>query len=237
MEVKIVFNNDVLNRTFAEGWGFSCLVDDRILFDTGEDAASLFLNMENLHIDIAAIKDVVISHDHWDHTGGLWELLRKNRKMNVWSCPGFSRKFKDQVKNEGIILREESECAQVSEGMYVTGEIAGQYKNGYMPEQALTVKTDSGLTVITGCSHPGIIEIVERVKDNFPKETINLVFGGFHLLDKDHESIRMIAGRLRDMGVRNVGPTHCTGLPAQMVFKKLYGDGYRDIRTGQVFAL
>ena len=42
MEVKIVFNNDVVSDKFISGWGFSCLVDNRVLFDTGEKAEYLF---------------------------------------------------------------------------------------------------------------------------------------------------------------------------------------------------
>lgn len=75
MEIKVVFNNDVINNIFSNGWGFSCLVDKRVLFDTGEKSEYLFHNMKQMNIDPANIEKVVISHDHWDHTGGLWDLL------------------------------------------------------------------------------------------------------------------------------------------------------------------
>ncbi|MBN3040024.1 MAG: MBL fold metallo-hydrolase [Candidatus Omnitrophica bacterium] len=237
MEIKVVFNNDVINNSFCSGWGFSCLVDGSILFDTGEKAQYLFNNAGLMGIDISAVEAIVISHDHWDHTGGLWDLLKKRKSLPVYSCPGFSREFKNKVVKAGGILKEANEFVQVAENIYVTGEIAGWYKGSYMPEQALVVKTDSGLTLITGCSHPGILRIIERVKEEFSGEVIKLAFGGFHLMDKDKREIRLIVEKLIDMGVKNVGPTHCTGYEAQMVFKQNYGDNYISVKAGQMFGV
>jgi len=63
-------------------WGFSCLVesdDQKILFDTGAKAEVLAGNMKKLGIDLFQIDAVFISHDHWDHTGGLAAVLEKNQ--------------------------------------------------------------------------------------------------------------------------------------------------------------
>lgn len=107
----------------------------------------------------------------------------------------------------------------MTENIYVTGEIGGRYKGFYIPEQALVVKVNSGLTVITGCFHPRILRIIEKVKQEFPKEKIKFTFGGFHLMDKNKREIKLIAEKLIDMGVVKIGPTHCTGYEAQMIFK------------------
>jgi len=74
------------------------LIDEKILFDTGENGQWLMENMGNLKEDKNKIKAVVISHDHWDHTGGLWELLKRKKGLIVYACPNFSPEFKEKAK-------------------------------------------------------------------------------------------------------------------------------------------
>ncbi|MDP8289638.1 MAG: MBL fold metallo-hydrolase [Candidatus Susulua stagnicola] len=235
MEIKIIFDNNVLNEKLISGWGFSCLVDNRILFDTGEKGEYLFANAKYMGVDISAIEAVVISHDHWDHTGGLWDILKLNKGLKVYGCFGFSPIFKEKVNKAGGTLVESSDFEQIAENIYVTGEIAGRYKDNYIAEQALVVETEHGLAVVVGCSHPGIIRIVDKIKDAFPKHKINMLFGGFHMIDKDKREVRIIVEKLKDMGVEKIGPTHCTGYNAQMLFKQDYGDNFIFIEAGQVF--
>lgn len=237
VEVKIIFNNDTINRKFLNGWGFSCLVDQRILFDAAEKAEYLFNNMRNMDIDTSGIEAVVISYDHWDHTGGLWELLKKNKGLKVYACPNFSQEFKDRVKQLPAELVEVDRFIEITNNIFVTGEIPSAHKFGGTPEQALLAKTDRGITVITGCSHPGIVKIVEKTKEQFPKEKICLAFGGFHLMNKDKREIRIIVEKLKEMGVEKVGPTHCTGYEAQMIFQEGYGDNFIFIKAGQVLEI
>ena len=235
MEVKIIFNNDVISNKFTSGWGFSCLVDNRVLFDTGEKAEFLFNNMQNLNIDISSIEAVVISHDHWDHTGGLWKLLEKREGLKVYGCPHFSQAFKEKVKKLKADLIEAKKIVEVRKSIFITGEILKGYSG--IPEQSLAVKTSRGITVITGCSHPGIVRIVEKVKEANLGEKICLVFGGFHLMNSDKREVRIIVERLKEIGVEKVGPTHCTGYEAQEIFKQGYADNFISIKAGQVFEI
>lgn len=237
MEIKIVFNNESVDERFLSGWGFSCLVDNRILFDTGEKAEYLFNNMKNMDINLSSVEAVVISHDHWDHTGGLWGLLEKKQKIKVYVCSRFSRAFKDKVKKLQGRLIEIEKFAEIEKNIFITGEIPGIYKGVSLPEQALAVKTDKGIIVITGCAHPGIIKILEAVKKKFPEKKIWFVFGGFHLINKDKREIKIIVERFKELGVEMAGPAHCTGYNAQMIFKKEYADNYISVKAGQTFEI
>ncbi len=233
MELTILYDNASCGASFQSGWGFSCLADGCILFDTGEAPASLFHNMAQLKVDPDRIEAVVISHDHWDHTGGLWELLKRRKGLKVYACPGFSGGFKQKVKTLEGCLIESGGFQEIDARISVTGEIPGQYNGEYLPEQALMVKTESGTAVVTGCSHPGIVTMIEKVKDLFPEKPVVLVLGGFHLKNENSGTIRSIASALMKTGVLRVGPTHCTGKDAQIVFRELFGNGYMPLCAGK----
>ena len=201
MNIKILFDNNSAKKNILKGWGFSCLVDNSILFDTGENGESLLHNMKEMGVDVSCVKDVVISHDHWDHTGGLNSILERKKGIKVYACPGFSPEFKKNVKDLQGDLVVIGSFAEVRKDIFATGAIVGRHKSGDIEEQVLVVKTSGGIMVITGCAHPGIVEIVEKVKKKFPNEKLSCVLGGFHLLRKQKNEIVDVAERLKKLGV------------------------------------
>ena len=233
MKLEILFDKDTKNKKLRTGWGVSFLLDEKILFDTGENGHWLMENIKRLQVDVNRIEAVVISHDHWDHQGGLWELLKKRKGLIVYACPNFSAEFKDKVKRLKGKLAENEKIAEISKDIFVTGEIAGEYKGEYMPEQALAIKTGKGVSVITGCAHPGIIKMLNTVKGNFPKEDIYAVLGGFHLMDKDKMLIEIIADEFKKIGVKKAGATHCSGPRAEEIFKLKYKKDFLPVKVGK----
>jgi len=233
MRIKILFDKTSENKKLHTGWGVSFLIDDKILFDTGEKGEWLLQNIRSLGVGIDKIEAVIISHDHWDHWGGLWELLKKKKGLMVYACPNFSAEFKNKVIQFKGALKETKKMAEIVDDIFVTGEIAGEYKAEYMAEQALVVRTDKGISVITGCAHPGIIKMVEKVTSEFKDYHIYSVIGGFHLMDKDTRIVKLIADKFKKMNIEKVGPTHCSGKTAQDLFKKIYGPDFIDIKVGQ----
>jgi len=233
MRIKILFDKYALDKNIHIGWGVSFLVDDRILFDTGENGDWLLENMRFLGVNIEKIEAVVISHDHWDHTGGLWEMLKERKGLKVYSCPGFGKEFKDRVKEAKGELIEAGKFMEVSPDVFITGEIPGVYHGKYMPEQAIVLKTKNGLTIITGCAHPGILKITEKVKAKFCIEPVYLVLGGFHLMESDKQAIEIAVENFKSIGVIKAGPTHCSGDIAGKIFKKYYKGDFITIKAGQ----
>lgn len=77
---------------------------EKLLFDTGEDEATLLFNMKTLGISPKDLTTVVISHDHYDHTGGLSGILRQNPRLKVYGLSDFSSSFKQKVRNSGAEL-------------------------------------------------------------------------------------------------------------------------------------
>jgi len=236
MVVKILFDNKRIDPIYHAGWGVSFLIGNNILFDTGENAAHLFSNMYQAGVNIQDISTVVISHEHFDHMGGLWDLLRQKQKIDIYICPSFSKSFKNKAKTYNCNIIEVSHFTEITKNIYTTGEIGGFYGFDGFAEQSLVINTKKDLTIITGCAHPGIVRIVEHVKDHI-KGNIHLVIGGFHLLNESPYRIMQIIEELIQLGVTNIGPCHCTGKLAERYFRDFYRDHYVDVFAGQTIEI
>ena len=105
-----------------------------------------------------------------------------------------------------------------------------------IPEQALVIQTGQGLVVITGCAHPGIVAILEKVQNLFA-EPVNLVLGGFHLGDKSEAEIDAILNDFRRLEVEQVAPCHCTGEYAITRFVAEYGKDIFQVGVGSMIRL
>ncbi|MCM8808301.1 MAG: MBL fold metallo-hydrolase [Candidatus Omnitrophica bacterium] len=238
MEIKVIFDKDTKDKNLKSGWGVSFLIGDELLFDTGEKGEYLVENLKRLNIDIKKIKKVVISHDHWDHTGGLWNLLKIKKEINIYGCPGFSEKFKQNVKeNRGNFVEVEAFTVMKENEIFLTGEIKGKYKGEKIVEQSLVIKSNNGISIITGCAHPGILRIVDLVRNYFLEEKIYAVIGGFHLIEKDKRIIEIIVDEFKKRNVEKVGPTHCAGITGINLFKEKYHNNFIEVRVGETIEL
>lgn len=231
--ITIVYDNYVYDSRLETGWGFAALVEHQnraILFDTGGDGAKLLGNMAVLGIAPASVDAVVLSHIHADHTGGLGTLLASGAGPSVYVPPSFPSDFKGRVGRATEVV-EVSPGLSVSEGIYTTGELGSSIK-----EQALLIQTGEGLVVVTGCAHPGIVQILERAVELFGEE-IYLVLGGFHLGSKSEAEIASIVSDFRRLGVDKVAPCHCTGDGAIEAFAGEYGGDFVRAGVGRVIVI
>ncbi|MCM8769868.1 MAG: MBL fold metallo-hydrolase [Candidatus Omnitrophica bacterium] len=234
MEIKVIFDKAAVTKQIYIGWGLSFLVDNRVLFDTGEKGGWLLGNIKLIGINLNDIESIVISHDHWDHTGGLQSLLQQRKKdIPVYICPGFSQETREKIASYGGKPFETRKFREIAKGIYITGEISGIYKGKPIAEQALVLKTVNGVSVITGCAHPGILKILEVVKEHFKTEKLFVVMGGFHLLEEDKRVIDLIVRESKIMGIEKVAPTHCSGEKAEDIFAQAYGKDFIKVRAGQ----
>jgi 7,8-dihydropterin-6-yl-methyl-4-(beta-D-ribofuranosyl)aminobenzene 5'-phosphate synthase len=237
MKIQILFENAQAPAPLKSGWGFSCLIDGHTLFDTGSSGSRLIKNMEHLRVDFGAIKRVLISHNHWDHQGGLNAVLKKVKGADVWlGRKGFDARWERKIiKTGNRVLRPEA-FTEVASFIYSTGEIDAVYKFHQMPEQSLVLRTDRGLTVITGCAHPGIVKILDSVYAHF-RQRIYLVLGGFHLFGKRRSTLEGILEDFRRLGVEKVAPCHCTGETAQNLFQEAYTSNRIKLKIGDAISV
>jgi 7,8-dihydropterin-6-yl-methyl-4-(beta-D-ribofuranosyl)aminobenzene 5'-phosphate synthase len=231
LTLTIIYDNNAYDPRLKTAWGFSCLIEYRgqvILFDTGGDFRTLLANMATLGIDPGQIKAIVLSHIHGDHTGGLSGILEiASGGLTVFVPQSFPTRFKEAVRLRARLV-EVREPREIGEEVYTTGELGAG-----IIEQSLVVRTDEGLVVVTGCAHPGIVEIVRKARA-LSGEKVCLVLGGFHLGGKSQREIEGIISEFRRLGVRKAAPCHCTGEQAIMMFRQEYGEDFIQAGVGKV---
>jgi len=233
--VRILYDNNRFDPRLKTEWGFSCLVrglGKTTLFDTGGDGAAMLFNMRQLGVEPAEVDIVVLSHIHGDHTGGLAAFLEKNPRVVVYLPCSFPANFRRAVMAIGARVEEVSEAREISLGVYTTGEVGVGIR-----EQALVLTTSKGLVVITGCAHPGIVNMVRKAREITGEDRVYLVVGGFHLGGEPPSRIESIAKELRRLSVRKVAPCHCSGDEARKVFRQRFGPDYIESGVGTKITL
>ena len=212
MKVTIIYDNTAQRNDLQADWGFSALVEakdiPKILFDTGGNGRILLDNMKKLEIDPASIDEVFISHAHLDHTGGLSEFLEVNKKAKIYVPPSFS----GPEDREVITITEPT---KIHENVFSTGELEGI-------EQSMAVKTEKGLVLIVGCSHPYMGHILDAAR-KFGK--IYGIIGGMHGFSEFElfKDLKLIC------------PTHCTQHKTEL--KNLYPQKHIEGGAGKVIEI
>ncbi|MCK4421782.1 MBL fold metallo-hydrolase [candidate division WOR-3 bacterium] len=213
MVVTIIYDNEVYKNGLQSDWGFSAVLDientPRILFDTGTDSDILLSNMEKLNIDPTSIDEVFISHFHHDHTGGLTGFLKINNDITLYIPSSYP---KPPGVKEVVTIKEP---IQIHENVFSTGELD-------RIEQALAVKTDKGIIIIVGCSHPEMQHILDAASRFGP---IYGIIGGVHGFREFElfDNLKIIC------------TTHCTQYKREI--KDLYPEVYIDGGVGRVISI
>jgi 7,8-dihydropterin-6-yl-methyl-4-(beta-D-ribofuranosyl)aminobenzene 5'-phosphate synthase len=107
-------------------------------------------------------------------------------------------------------------------------------------ELVLVVREDDGLAIFTGCSHHGILNMIEAARSRFPGTPVKAVFGGFHLIGvpffdsmaAPREEVEAIGRKILDLTAGPVFTGHCTGRKAYGVLAEVMGDALRPFHTG-----
>ena len=231
-KILILFDETSVEENIRSGHGFSLLIGDDFLFDTGNSGTALFYNMNRLGILPEQIREVFISHVHDDHTGGLWAMLKQKENLTVYGCTQFGEIFEKEVRKLQGKLVNVQNLQEIANETFSTQPMDSVYKGCPMPEHSVILKTENGISVITGCAHPGIVSIVKYAQKNFPNDPIYTVLGGFHLYSESTERIVSIANELKSMGVQKVAPAHCTGREGTNIFKDIFGKDCVSVTAG-----
>ncbi len=213
MKITLIYDNTVCKEGLQADLGFSCLIEventPKILFDTGTNGSILLSNMQKLDIEPSSIDEVFISHAHFDHIGGLSDILRLKRPDKLYVPASFRG-----VRGAKEIISL-SEPSKIHENVFSTGELDNI-------EQSMAVKTEKGIVLIVGCSHPKMAHILEAASQ-FGE--VYAAIGGMHGFT-EFELFK---------NLEFICPTHCTQHISEL--KSLYPESYIEGGAGRVITL
>lgn len=227
----------------------------RILFDAGNNAATFEQNVKALGVDLSKLDFVVISHRHTDHTTGLRYLLSVNPNVPVYaplepfgifggavpstlikpiaSLPDRMRyydgKYPDKIPtgypwSSGNFVLVDKQI-EIIPGIFIVFTISKTPGTLELRELSLVLRGSDGLSVIVGCSHPGIEEILQAASAIDPH--FHFLCGGLHLVSTPEAEIDRLVDNLKNKWkLEKVAPGHCTGEPAFLRLQKVFGGDY-----------
>ena len=153
----------------------------------------------------------------------------------------FSR---EELEGRGARFRLTRDPAHISKHVITTGEIPMNtgyeelennlfIKNGdvLQPDKladdlAMIIDTDFGLVIILGCAHRGIVNTIRHAQKITGKELVYAIIGGTHLYRASDERIEQTIADLKEMGIRKLGVSHCTGFHASARLAQEFPDSF-----------
>ncbi|MGC9062448.1 MBL fold metallo-hydrolase [Calditerrivibrio sp.] len=265
MKVTFLVDNYVDRAGLLAEHGFSALIEvdgKNILFDAGQTGA-IMSNIKFLGIYPKSIDFIVLSHGHYDHTGGLL-YLNLSEHIKIYSHKAIdSRHLRVRLdgdydyigidetffsKNQHLFSFNES-VSEIDKGIFLSGginrfeefdsdknlfiEYSGVYSKDYFPdEQYLAIREEDGWSIITGCSHAGIVNIVKDFKSKFGDPIIKSVIGGFHLFRSGEKELHHVSDFLMSNDIKYIITGHCTGINAICHFSKIFQKRFIPIKVG-----
>lgn len=174
----------------------------------------------------------------------------------------FSRR-EESLKSVGLPVEREAlaqrltfqlsaEPMEIVPGVWTTGEITdrrepegrsahhlirgveGYESDPYRDDMALVLETGSGLVVLCGCCHAGLLNTLAHVRRTFGVD-ITAVAGGTHLLQADEAHLRRVIEVLREFGVSRLYMNHCTGQRAYVTLAQAFGEAVAPCPVGTSF--
>ncbi len=259
MDVVILSDNKVVNlrpQGLKAEWGFSALIKGKetILFDTGQTGVA-FENM--LILKEKKPEKIVLSHGHYDHTGGILKFVRAF-DLKVYAHPdAFLPRFykgeyvgipfrRERIEYYAEVIEHE-DPVEVCKGVIALGYVPRKHKPALLSDsyivrngvkerdeirddQSLVLKTERGLALILGCCHAGLRNTIEYAEEVVGDE-VKLVVGGTHLVSMgEREIIETIEWLERKIDL--IAPCHCTGLKNEFILKSKLGGKCRIVGVG-----
>ena len=137
-------------------------------------------------------------------------------RQPVELCPGML--LTGEIPRK-VSFEPTAECHVILEGE--------QYRRDFLlDDQALVISTSSGIVVLLGCSHSGIINTLNYARELTNSDKIHTVIGGTHLIEANSERLDSTIKALKDMHIKKIAVSHCTGFKAQMALKQAFGDDF-----------
>ena len=240
-----------------------------ILFDCGK-SGDFIKNAESLNIDLNKLDYVMLSHGHYDHSGGFRKLVEEtsnpyklivgqgffNNKYGL--IQGGTSKYLGNPFDVEYIHKNNIRIKYIEQDIYYITDnimIFTNFKRNndfelpnkrfqikqdesyilddFSDEIVLVVKGEKGLFVILGCSHVGLVNILETIIERTGLPIYGIV-GGTHLIEANEQRLNNTIKFLIEKDIQLLGMSHCTGQIAVEEIKRQFGQKYLYNNTGNI---
>ncbi len=262
MKIICLIDNLTYGKGLTAEHGLSFYLEQgdlRLLFDTGQ-TGNFVRNAEQLGVDLSRVDYLVLSHGHYDHTGGVGAFLEVNSAAKIIvKREIFRRKFSGEreigfpetiripeerllyvdqpfLLHEGVVVMPQINTYEV-EGQHIAG--FGIEENGerrpdpFDDELFLTIRKENQLHLISSCSHRGIQNIIASAEAYFGLPVAS-VFGGFHLKDDIAAKVIDLIEYFNQKNIKHIGINHCTGVEKYALFRQCAQGEVFYFHTGRI---
>lgn len=180
------------------------------------------------------------------------------KRSNKWHIINGENKYigtnfnYEDIVNKEIEVIEVKDKLSIGENIYLLSNLSEKeeikdynkldslirvYNDNYIldnfNEELILIKNSDKVTLITGCSHTGILNIINKAEEFLNKNIDNLI-GGIHLSKKSYEENLEVAKKIKNFNIKNFSFCHCSGEDINIILKSL---GYEVIKgiTGTVY--
>jgi 7,8-dihydropterin-6-yl-methyl-4-(beta-D-ribofuranosyl)aminobenzene 5'-phosphate synthase len=112
---------------------------------------------------------------------------------------------------------------------------SGQQPDHLVDDQALYLVTSTGVIVLLGCAHAGVINTLDHIRDLTGHAPLRAVIGGMHLRAASAERLAWTVAQLQRLNPGMLAPAHCTGDAAMKVLAEAFADRYQPCGAGATF--
>ena len=233
----------------------------KVLVDTG--ATSAFIdNAKKLNVPLEKVDTVILSHGHYDHSGGILAFFEINKTAKVYIHKKAGGDYyhgeryigidKEILKNQNVQMLDQD--YKIDEELSLFTNVVGrkfypasnlqlsqkingeEIQDSFEHEQYLVVSAGEERILISGCAHNGILNILERYQEIYPKMPTHVI-SGFHMTKKTGytlEETQIICDTARELKKWNTTfhSGHCTGKKAMKLMKDIMGEQLQEIHSG-----
>lgn len=263
MKITVLMEDTCGNPQCEYEHGLSIYVETgkhRILMDTGAGERTL-ANAHRLGIDLSRVDTVILSHGHYDHSGGLTAFRKINQDAVIYMQRSALLDYYhgeqyigvDKAAGQMLNIKLLSGGMEIDEEISVFTDITGRrfwpqsnigltvridgkdVQDEFAHEQCLVVHREKKL-LLSGCAHNGILNVLDRYQEVYGGVP-DIVISGFHMTRKgdyteqETEMIRQTAEELRHMNTIFY-TGHCTGQRAIDIMRSIMGDQLVQIHCG-----